>query len=349
MLSGAVPGDGDVLTSTCRLLGVGCEDAFTPAPVHAPARYPVLMVNGIDNSPAFSYSRRILQMMRDVGGHDVRLATVPPFDAPRIRAAVLWRHVQKVRADTGAAKVNLICHSLGGLDCRYLVSEGGLHWDLDDTSHEAIRSSVASITMISTAHRGTPAADLALGYLPDGDRFDGINRIATLLGGWFTERTLQEDVHLREALMALSSSTAKAFNAEIVDAPGIYYQSWAGYSRPFGVATTEHDARLAELCKTSDGGDGLSEHFTGSHDYLALDLIGTGEVISSSAGDDKIVPNDGLAPVASARWGRFRGCIPADHKEQLGQQNLADVNVRSGFDVARFYTNIAGELSGMGF
>ena len=29
--------------------------------------------------------------------------------------------------------------------------------------------------------------------------------------------------------------------------------------------------------------------------------------------------NDGLVPVESAKWGRFRGCVPADHLDQIGQ------------------------------
>ena len=30
-------------------------------------------------------------------------------------------------------------------------------------------------------------------------------------------------------------------------------------------------------------------------------------------------PNDGLVTVKSARWGRFLGCIPAAHLEEVGQ------------------------------
>ena len=153
---------------------------------------------------------------------------------------------------------------------------------------------------------------------------------------------------LRGALVALSETEAPAFNAAIVDADGIYYQSWAGVSRPFGVAPAGHDARMAELCRTSSGEEGLDGFLR--HDFMALPLVPFTDIAGrSDAGSDSIAPNDGLTTVASARWGEFRGCVPADHMEQLGQKNLPDANVENGFDVARFYTNLAGDLAARGF
>ena len=78
---------------------------------------------------------------------------------------------------------------------------------------------------------------------------------------------------------------------------------------------------------------------------MALPLVPFTSTVGGSAGE----PNDGLSSVESARWAHFRGCIPADHMEQLGERNIPDVNVENGFDVARFYTNIAGDLSKRGF
>ena len=50
-----------------------------------------------------------------------------------------------------------------------------------------------------------------------------------------------------------------------------------------------------------------------------------------------LVANDGLVPVESARWGRFRGCIPADHLDEIGQiGGLVD-----RFDYRRFYLELA--------
>ena len=47
-------------------------------------------------------------------------------------------------------------------------------------------------------------------------------------------------------------------------------------------------------------------------------------------------------------WGNFRGCIPVDHAEQLGQRDLPDANVRNGFDIAYFYADVAADLARRG-
>jgi triacylglycerol lipase len=343
VIASAMPGDGDLLSATCRMLGVGCVDAVTPAPVRAPTRYPILLVNGIDTSPLFRWSDRIVDKMTVVGGHDVRLATLTPFQPPRVRAPELWRLIEEVRKATGAPRVNLICHSLGGLDCRYLASPNGLSLDLGGAD---LASAVASITTVGTAHRGTRVADVALGLLPDASSGQLVDDLAGILGDWFGDEALRNDADLRGALRALSLAEAPAFNAEILDAPGVYYQSWAGYSRPFGTASATHDALLRDLCRT-DEGDGLTG-FT-KHDYMALALVPFTDLAGRMIDGGDIEPSDGLTAVRSARWGTFRGCVPADHMEQLGARNLPDVNVRNGFDVARFYANVAQDLAERGY
>lgn len=340
----ALPIDGDYLSSSCRLTGVGCVAAVNPPPVFSPAAYPILLVNGIDVSPLFGYDERILYVMREFGGHDVHLAVDTPYETPQRRARDLWRHVQRIREETGSPKVNLICHSLGGLDCRYLVSPNGLHWEVP-AAHEEIAGAVASITTVSTAHHGTHVADVALGFTPDGDDFEAAERLATSLGDAFTAEDIQEDVQLRAAIQALTTSSMRAFNETIVDADGIYYQSYAGFSAPYGVPAPGQDELLRELCETEEVG---LHYFLGHHDHMATTLIPSSEIVADD-GSGRSLPNDGLAPVGSARWGRFRGCIPADHMEQLGQYRLPAVNVRTGFDVARFYAEIASELAERGY
>jgi triacylglycerol lipase len=343
-----VPIDGDPASALCKVLGVGCVAAVTPQPVRAPTAHPIVLVNGIDTSPLFRYDARIVATMRDRGGHDVHLAVLPPYQPPHRRAAVLWERIEAVRVATGADKVNLVCHSLGGLDCRYLVSPGGLHWDIPE-GHAKLAGAVASVTTVGTAHRGTRIADVLLDLAPDdGDHAEALEDFATLVGDWFSEEALADDANLREAIAALSLDQAPAFNAEVVDAEGVLYQSWAGVSRPFGAADGEHDALLAELCALDDGTDGLAGF--AAHDWMALPLIPLSDVVGLRADDDEevLVPNDGLAAVDSARWGEFRGCLPADHMEQLGQKNLPRANVRNGFDVARFYANVAGDLAARG-
>ncbi len=334
----ALPLDGDVRAATCRAVGVGCVAATTPAPERTPTRYPTILVNGLDASPLFRYSERIVRTMREQGGHAVFVAALPPYEPPYVRGPLLWQRIKEVLGETQATKVNLVCHSLGGLDCRYVASPGGLRWDLPG-EREAISKAVASVTTIGAAHHGTRVADVALGFAGQGEREETIARLATLAGDWFSPRSVDDDKHLRDALTALSEANAPAFNLDTPDDPGVLYQSWAGVSRPFGAAPPGHDLRMDEVC----AGDGTPKF--SRHDHMALPLAAFADVVS---GDRSEEPNDGFVTVTSAKWGQFRGCVPADHMEQLGQKNLPDANVQNGFDVARFYANVAGDLARRG-
>lgn len=330
--------DGDPKSASCRMYGVGCVAATSDPPEHRPTRYPIVLVNGIDDSPLFRWSDRIVRTLRDDGGHTVALATLPPWSPVKTRGPALWKRIQEVRAENHAPKVNLICHSLGGLDCRYVASPAGLAWDADDVEAKDVAGAIASVTTVATAHRGTRAADVLAGLTPDGDRQKLIDALAALVGGALGSAPSAEDPHVRDGLAAITTDEAARFSRETVDADGVYYQSWAGYSRPFGAASAEHDAAVARECATDDV----------LHDYLALPLAPFADVVGKAA-DGTAIPNDGLVAVESAKWGNFRGCVPADHMEQLGQRNLPDVNVRTGFDVARFYASVAADLAERGF
>ena len=54
-------------------------------------------------------------------------------------------------------------------------------------------------------------------------------------------------------------------------------------------------------------------------------------------------PNDGVVPAASCIWGRFLGCIPSDHFDQVGQ-----IYGVSDFDHEGFYLDHAQFLEEQG-
>jgi triacylglycerol lipase len=56
-----------------------------------------------------------------------------------------------------------------------------------------------------------------------------------------------------------------------------------------------------------------------------------------------------VSTVESAKWGKFRGCIPADHLDQVGQINDRRPDRHTGFDFVRFYRNIAFDLAARGY
>ncbi|CDK26864.1 unnamed protein product [Kuraishia capsulata CBS 1993] len=86
-------------------------------------------------------------------GLTVLIARVPPFGTVEERAQVLNGFIT---ANLGeGTKVNLIAHSMGGLDCRYLISR------VEDKKFE-----VASLTTVSTPHHGSSIADIIVQNVP---------------------------------------------------------------------------------------------------------------------------------------------------------------------------------------
>ena len=57
--------------------------------------------------------------------------------------------------------------------------------------------------------------------------------------------------------------------------------------------------------------------------------------------DAQKLPHDGLVSVPSARWGRFLGCIPADHADEICQVAADSPGLGNGFDCHRFYLELA--------
>ena len=92
-----------------------------------------------------------------------------------LRSEQLKQRVEEVLAQTGAAKVHIIAHSMGGLDARHMIVDLGM------------AGKVASLTTIGTPHRGTILADHVLshgGVLV----MDFLNRVTNVEG--FTDLTI---------------------------------------------------------------------------------------------------------------------------------------------------------------
>ena len=177
-----------------------------------------------------------------------------------------------------------------------------------------------------------------------------MNTLASILGGWFSADGLATDSDVRSAMQSISTSQMQAWNVTVVNAKGVYYQSFAGFSRQNGTSTPTHDAKVAAACKPTSAADGNGLSLFRAEDYLALPLVPLYTTAGGGSTDvDQAEPNDGLVPITSASWGNFRGCIPADHIEQLGQYDIPDTNVRTGVDISVFYASITADLAARGF
>jgi triacylglycerol lipase len=173
----------------------------------------------------------------------------------------------------------------------------------------------------------------AIGSAGFADR--ALNALASAWGRTYSE--LADDSHLLAAMEGISEVNAPVFNTENPDDSAVYYQSWAGVSSVFGV---QNDAREDEVC------EGRMLRHEGTVDKLDATLVPTAAFVAHGT---KLYPNDGMVRVSSAKWGKFQGCIPADHLDEVGQTKDDGPDKNTGFDHLRFYRNVVFDLSARGF
>jgi triacylglycerol lipase len=319
----AAAGDSSGGTGEEAIFGLDAAPLF-PNPHGSAARYPIVLVTGFTGSPspANPWSFHGVADALRADGHIVIEAVTPPIDSTLARARVLGPEVDRALADNGASKVNLIGHSMGGLDIRVLVSELGYG------------DRVASVTTLSTAHRGTAVADAVLTLMPTlaDAAADALGR---LWGRIFTPGDVGAHADLRAALTSISEAEASAFNDAHPDDARVDYQSWAGVSSVLGVPNPA-DAVACE--------DKLLTYHGRAH-VMSAALVPLAPIVAHGA----LTPNDGMATVDSAKWGTFRGCFPADHLAEVGQPSLEGKNGWTGFDHIAFYRTLAFDLAARGF
>lgn len=307
--------------------------ALGPEPSGVPTVYPILLAHGFNTSTTNFWRFNDVDVALREDGHTVALGSVPPFDTPMVRATYLAEQVDALLAETGAERVNLICFSQGGIDCRYLVSPDGLGYG----------DRVASLSTLSSPHHGTYVADATVALLPDAD--GAVGRLVDAIAGWYGETfsELAADSHFVGAMESMSEARMVEFNATVGDHPDVYYQSWAGFSYVGGLPNPRES--IEDVCRDADGVTRILWH-EGKRDVMDPLLVG-GAAFTAHGTD--LRPNDGVSTVESAHWGVFRGCIPADHLDQVGQIRDRTPDRRTGFDYLRFYRNLAFELAAMGY
>jgi triacylglycerol lipase len=163
-------------------------------------RHPIVLAHGVLGFEQIelrgkrrSYFAGVAERLEAMGV-EVYRPVVPPVASVASRAEKLAEAIRAVPAK----KVNVIAHSMGGLDARYAIARLGL------------ADQVASLTTIGTPHLGTPLADLGM----------------LLLGGL---QGLFKRLNF-EAFRDLTSERMSAFNREIADSASVAYASVIGYS-----------------------------------------------------------------------------------------------------------------------
>ncbi len=107
-------------------------------------KYPIILAHGIAAKDA-----RIMNAFGKIGdeltkaGYSVHIADTDGFGTIEGNAQQLKDFILRVLAETGSEKVNIIAHSKGGLDSKYMITELGME------------DRIASLTTLCTPHRGS--------------------------------------------------------------------------------------------------------------------------------------------------------------------------------------------------
>lgn len=114
-------------------------------------KYPIVLVHGIGfkDNRFFRAFGRIEKKLKSQG-YKVFTAKIDGFGTIESNAEQLKNYIVRLSEKKGVEKVNLIAHSKGGLDSKYLIENlGG-------------EKLVASLTTLCTPHKGSPIATLIL-------------------------------------------------------------------------------------------------------------------------------------------------------------------------------------------
>jgi triacylglycerol lipase len=178
---------------------------MVPQALAAPRlRRPIVLAHGLFGFDSIGTSRwrfRYFANLPDwlrASGNRVLVTRAHPVGRIATRAAQVAKQVENA---FGSEPVHLFGHSMGGLDCRHLISHLGL-------GHR-----VRSLTTLGTPHRGSVVADAVCGWT----RPKSATRAFLRAVGWEPE-----------LLSELSREGAARFNENTPDLPGVFYQSVAG-------------------------------------------------------------------------------------------------------------------------
>lgn len=131
--------------------------ATSAAEDYGSTRYPIVLAHGAAGFDelfgVYRYWYGIPAALEEAGA-EVYVTEVSQFETTEERGEQLLAQVEEIVAITGAEKVNLIGHSHGGLDSRYVA---GVRPEL-----------VASVTTVGTPHRGAEVADFLRDGIEDG-------------------------------------------------------------------------------------------------------------------------------------------------------------------------------------
>ncbi|HEX4422807.1 MAG TPA: triacylglycerol lipase [Kofleriaceae bacterium] len=239
------------------------------ASTYAKTKYPIVLAHGLSGfRQLFGVVDYFYGIPSDLqsSGAQVFVTQVTAFASAEDRGEQLLQQIEFIASSTGAGKVNLIGHSQGGLDARYVMA---VRPDL-----------IASLTTVATPHLGADLADFLVDHLTPGGFDETVlaafsDMLGTVIDLFAGTPEPQDAIG---ALNTLSSAGAKIFNKKYPaglaaqrcgttpsSANGIPLYSWEG-SSPLTNGFDPSDAPLGLTSLVySEDSDGLvgrcSGHF----------------------------------------------------------------------------------------
>jgi len=179
-------------------------------PEKASLKYPVVLVHGIfahDRKNIINFWGRIPKKLQE-NNVTVFFGNTDAWGDYESNAEILKETIDRVLSETHSEKVNIIAHSKGGIDSRYLI------WKYD------YGDKVASLSTVSTPHHGSEIADLIYKQKIVHTRITrkSLDTFGKLYG----------DVNpdLYNLNRQLTTEKMKEFNEHIIMDDRVYYQSF---------------------------------------------------------------------------------------------------------------------------
>jgi len=172
-------------------------------------KYPIIFVHGIiahDRFKYFSFWGKIPKILEE-SGIKVFFGNTDSWGSCESNAKILKENIEKILIETRVEKVNIVAHSKGGIDSRYLI------WKYN------FGDKIASLTTISTPHHGSELADLIFKYPVL--HFGIIKKILNIFGKLYGD--INPD--LFNVNYQLTTKKMKEFNENILMDKKVYYQS----------------------------------------------------------------------------------------------------------------------------
>ena len=181
-------------------------------------KYPVLLIHGAgfrDKTLGFiNYWGRIPKYLTK-HGITVYYGGTDSWGSIEYNAEIIKNKILGIVQETGAEKVNIIAHSRGGLEVRYVIASLNMN------------NAVASLTTISTPHHGVKAMNIAV------DTPDGLYKyISFFVNLWFKILGDKKPDFFTSSRQ-LSETFSIEFNKHNIDKENVYYQSYAAKMKYF--------------------------------------------------------------------------------------------------------------------